>query len=244
MTRVSVVIPAAGAGKRFGGAVKKPFAQLDGRPVFIRTLELFVNRKDVCQLILTVAPEDYEVVKSKYAANLMFMNVRLVEGGAERFLSVRKALEHVDDSADLICVHDAVRPCVLEEWIDAVFARAAEHGAAILAAPLTGTVKRVRKHAVVETVPREELYEAQTPQVFARELLIDAYAKLGEKDAPTDDAQVVERVGHAVQVVETDRRNLKITTGSDMTLAAAILKTLAKKPRPGGPRGPFEEAQW
>lgn len=244
MPNVSVIVPAAGAGKRFGGTVRKPFAQLDGRPVFIRTLELFVNRKDVVQLILTVAPEDYEVVKGKYAANLMFMNVKLVEGGAERFLSVRRALEHVDPSADLICVHDAVRPCVLEEWIDAVFDKAARHGAAILAAPLTGTVKRVRKHAVVETVPREELYEAQTPQVFTRQLLIDAYARLSEQDAPTDDAQVVEQAGHKVHIVETDRRNLKITTGSDMTLAAAILKTIAKKPKPGGPRGPFEEAQW
>ncbi len=244
MPKVSVIIPAAGAGKRFGGNVKKPFAQLDGRPVFIRALELFVNRADVCQLILTVAPEDYEVVKGKYAANLMFMNVKLVEGGAERYDSVRKALPHVDPSADLICVHDAVRPCVLEDWIDAVFAKAAEHGAAILAAPLTGTIKRVRKHAVVETVPREQLYEAQTPQVFARELLIEAYQQLDDADAPTDDAQVVERAGHKVQIVETDRRNLKITTGPDMTLAAAILKTMTKKPKPGGPRGPFEEAQW
>lgn len=244
MPKVSVIIPAAGAGKRFGGQVKKPFAQLDGRPVFIRTLELFVNRKDVVQLVLTVAPEDYAVVKDKYAANLMFMNVKLVEGGAERFESVRKALEHVDDAAELVCVHDAVRPCVLEEWIDAVFAKAGETGAAILAAPITATVKRVRKHAIVETVPRKELYEAQTPQVFARSLLVESYQKLDAGQPPTDDAEVVERAGHKVHVVPADRRNIKITTPADMTLAAAILKSIARKPRPGGPRGPFEEAQW
>lgn len=244
MAKVAVVIPAAGAGARFGGNVKKPFAQLDNRPVFIRALELFVNRPDVCQLILAVAPEDFDVVREKYAANLMFMNVKLVRGGARRFESVRAALAEVADEAELVCVHDAVRPCVLESWIDAVFSKAAETGAAILAAPLTGTIKNVRKDTVTETVPREGLYEAQTPQVFRKDWLQAAYAELPDGFEPTDDAQVVERCGHPVAVVASDRRNIKITTGSDMGLAAAILKDMARRAKPGAPRGPFEEAQW
>jgi len=244
MAKVAVVIPAAGAGERFGGQVKKPFAQIDNRPIFIRSIELFVNRSDVCQILLAVGPDDYEVVKDKYAANLMFMGIKLVQGGARRFESVRRALDEVDEAAELVCVHDAVRPCVLESWIDRVFKQAAKTGAAILAAPLTGTVKRVKDDAIEKTVSRKGLYEAQTPQVFRKELLLKAYADLPADFQPTDDAQVVERAGHPIAIVATDQRNLKITTPGDMTLAAAILRDIARQAKVAKPRGPFEEAQW
>jgi 2-C-methyl-D-erythritol 4-phosphate cytidylyltransferase len=244
MAKVAVIIPAAGAGKRFGGKVKKPFAQLDNRPIFIRSIELFINRPDVCQVVLTVAPADFDVVKEKYAANLMFMNIKLVRGGEERFESVRAALQEVDEAAELVCVHDAVRPCVLESWIEQVFERAAQTGAAILAAPIAATLKRVKDEAVEETVERAGLYEAQTPQVFRRNLLVQAYADLPDDFQPSDDAQVVEQAGHAVSIVPADRRNLKITEGGDLTVAAAILKAMSRKAKPGAPRGPFEEAQW
>jgi 2-C-methyl-D-erythritol 4-phosphate cytidylyltransferase len=242
---VAVIIPAAGAGRRFGGEVKKPFAQIDNRPIFIRTIELFVNRPDVCQVILAVSPEDYDVVREKYAANIMFMGIRLVKGGAERYESVRLALQEVDPAAGMVCVHDAVRPCVLESWIDEVFRAAAETGAAIVAAPLTGTIKRVDRgqQVIRETVSREGLYEAQTPQVFRREVLMAAYAALPPGWHPTDDAEVVERAGHPVSVVTTDRRNIKITSGADLALAEAILKGISRRPK-GGPLGAFEEAQW
>jgi len=244
MAKVAVVIPAAGAGERFGGQVKKPFAQIDSRPIFIRSIELFVNRKDVAQLLLTVAPDDYEVVREKYAANLMFMGIKLVKGGAERFESVRASLEYLDPEADLVCIHDAVRPCVLDSWIDEVFKRAARTGAAILAAPLVGTIKRVQGDAIEETVAREGLYQAQTPQVFRKDLLLKAYAGMPDDFHPTDDAQVVEQAGHPVAIVAADHRNLKITTPADLTLAAAILKGISRRAKPSKPRGPFEEAQW
>ena len=101
MAKVAVIVPAAGAGKRFGGDVRKPFALLDNRPIFIRSIELFINRDDVCQTILTVAPDDYDVVREKYVANIMIMGLKLVKGGAERFESVKLALEQVDAAADL-----------------------------------------------------------------------------------------------------------------------------------------------
>lgn len=243
MSKVAVIIPAAGAGKRFGGKVKKPFAQLDNRPIFLRSIELFVNRPDVVNVLLAVSPDDLDVVKEKYAANLMFMGVKLVKGGAERFESVRAALAEVPEEAELVCVHDAVRPCVLPSWIDAVFAAAAEHGAAILAAPLTGTIKRVDNEIIVESPSREGLFEAQTPQVFRTALLRDAYTALPADAVPTDDAMVVEQAGHAVRVVATDRRNIKITGPGDLELAAATLKGMNTRPD-RGPRGPFEEAQW
>jgi 2-C-methyl-D-erythritol 4-phosphate cytidylyltransferase len=244
MSKVSVIIPAAGAGQRFGGTVKKPFALLDNRPIFIRSLELFINRPDVCQTILTVGPDDYDVVREKYAANIMLMGIKLVRGGAERYLSVRAALEHVDPAAELVCIHDAVRPCVLESWIDAVFAEAGKTGAALLAAPLAGTIKRVSGAGVVdETVSRTGLYEAQTPQVFRRDLLLAAYAALPDGFHPTDDAQVLERSGHPVSIVATDRRNLKITLPGDMEIASVLVRSMGRKPK-GGPLGAFQEAQW
>jgi 2-C-methyl-D-erythritol 4-phosphate cytidylyltransferase len=244
MAKVAVIVAAAGAGQRFGGQVKKPFAQIDNRPIFIRSVELFLNRPDVCQVILAVSPADYDVVKEKYAANLMFMGLKLVKGGAERFQSVQAALAEVDPTADLVCIHDAVRPCVLESWIDGVFAEAAKTGAAILAAPLAGTIKRVADSGFIEqTVPRTGLYEAQTPQVFKRQLLTDAYAALPDDCRPTDDAEVVERTGHAVMVVPTDRRNIKITLAGDIDLAGALLKQIGRKPK-GPSLGAFEEAQW
>jgi 2-C-methyl-D-erythritol 4-phosphate cytidylyltransferase len=244
MPRVAVIIPAAGAGKRFGGDVKKPFALIDNRPVFIRSIERFINRDDVVQTILTVAPDDYDVVREKYAANLMLMGLKLVRGGAERFESVKLALEQVDASAELICIHDAVRPCLLDAWIDKVFAEAAKCGAAILAAPIAGTIKRVADSGMIDaTVPRAGLYEAQTPQVFKRELLLNAYAGLQGAPPPTDDAEVVERTGHAVAVVVSDHRNLKITTPGDMAIAEALLKTMQREAKSRG-LGAFEEAQW
>lgn len=244
MAKVAVIYPAAGASKRFGGKIKKPFVRMQDRPIFIRSIEAFINRQDCCQHILVVAPEDLEMVKSKFAANLMFMGIKLVAGGKQRHESVARALEQIEDEAELVAIHDAVRPCLKPEWIDAVFAKAASDGAAILAAPLLGTIKRVGQGRVVEeTILREGLYEAQTPQVFRRELILRAYQQVDKIDGPiTDDAQLVEALGQPVTVVESDISNIKITRPADTNLAAAIIRS---RPRPkAAPRGPFEEAQW
>jgi len=244
MPKISVILPAAGAGKRFGGKVKKPFAKLDGRAIFIRTVELFLNRDDVCQILLAVAPDDMEMVKTKYSANLGFMGVKVVAGGEHRFQTVMAALQQVKDEAELIAVHDAVRPCLTQEKITEVFDAAGKHGAAILAQPVSETVKRIAdEHTIAETLDRRELYLAQTPQVFKRQLILDAYEKL-PKDIQhvTDDAQVVELAGGSVHVVEHDATNLKITTQQDLKLAAAILKILPK-PKREGPTGPSAAEQ-
>lgn len=244
MVKYAVIIPAAGKGARFGGAGSKTFAKLDGRPIFIRTLEPFLSREEVCQKILAIAPADVPTMKSSYGANLGFMGVKLVEGGVRRCDTVAAALKVVADEAEYIAVHDAARPCVKTEMIDAVFREAVKTGAAILAAPLTGTLKRVSAEKVIErTVPREGLYEAQTPQVFRKDLLLNAYDRLGEiEEEITDDAQIVELAGTAVSVVISDATNLKITTKADMALANAILK--ARPARPVPRMGAFEEAQW
>ncbi len=245
MADIAVIVVAAGKGTRFGGKEKKILAKIDGQPMFLRSVQCFINRPDVAETILVVSPEDEESIREKYGANLGFMGVKLAIGGAERCDSVAAGLEKVSEQAVLVAIHDAARPIVSPEMIDGVFAEARKSGAAILAAPLRGTIKRVSEAGVIDaTLDREGLWEAQTPQVFSRAVIAEAYARRGELETvPTDEAQLVEVVGHPVQVVESDLSNLKITSRGDIALATAILRH-RPKPKPSGSLGAFEEAQW
>jgi len=246
MPRFAVIVPAAGKSTRFKDRDKKPFANLDGRAVWIRSAELFIPRNDVCQFIIVIAPEDREKFLRRFTANLAFMNITVAEGGATRADSVANALQKVKDEADFVAIHDAVRPCVTPELIDAVFQAAQQHGAAILAVPVSDTVKKVGKNGRIEaTLSREGLWLAQTPQVFRKDWLLTAYAQRHKVAGEvTDDAQLVEAAGYPVHVVEGSSANIKITTKSDLILAEAILKALPK-PKVPGPLHPFaDEMQW
>ena len=245
MKKLAVIVCAAGAGVRFGGGRKKPFIDVAGRAAFVRSIEFFANRDDIKQVILAISPDDEEMVKLKWGANLSFSGTKLCYGGTERFETVAKALEMVRDDIELIAVHDAVRCCLQEDWVDEVIAQAAKTGAAILACPVVATVKKVVDGKITETVDRTGLYEAQTPQVFDAALLREAYGRLGKIDKNTisDDAALVEAMGKEVAIVETDHSNIKITRKSDVPIAEAIIKS-RPKPKPDGPVGPYSEAQW
>jgi 2-C-methyl-D-erythritol 4-phosphate cytidylyltransferase len=246
MPQFAVILPAAGKSSRFREKEKKPFTNLDGRAVWLRTVEHFVTRRDVAQCIIVVAKEDQEMFRRRYTANLAFLNVQIADGGAERFESVGNALALLKPEAEFITIHDAVRPCVTEAQIDAVFAKAAQTGAALLAVPVTDTVKQVDgQHKVQSTLSRQGLWLAQTPQVFRREWVVDAHANRGKLGKHiTDDAQLIEAAGHPVYVVEGSPQNIKITTKADLLLAEAILKA-QPKPKPSGPVHPFaEEEMW
>jgi 2-C-methyl-D-erythritol 4-phosphate cytidylyltransferase len=246
MPHFAVILPAAGKSSRFRDKEKKVFANLGGRAVWLRSAELFVNRKDVCQCILVVAPEDRERFLQRHAAHLGLLGVQLAPGGAERFDSVANALALLKDEADFVAIHDAARPCLTAELVDAVFNAAVKTGAALLAQPVADTVKRSDAVGRVEaTVPRQGLWLAQTPQAFRRDWLTAAYAdraRLG--GAVTDDAQLVEAAGHAVYLVSGSSGNIKISTREDLILAEAILKA---RPQPKAPRPihPFDdEVKW
>jgi 2-C-methyl-D-erythritol 4-phosphate cytidylyltransferase len=242
---VAAIICAAGASKRFGGKRKKPFVDVGGRAVFLRSVEFFSSRDDVKQILLAIAPEDEELVSVKWGPNLKFFNVKICFGGEERFDTVAKALELIKDSIGLIAVHDAVRCCVKEKWIDEAITTAAKTGAAILAAPLVATIKEVKANTIIKTVDRAGLYEAQTPQVFKADLLRKAYNNLAnlDKSKISDDSALIEALGHKVSIVQTDSSNIKITHSSDIAIAEAILKSRPKLV-PKGPAGPYSEAQW
>jgi 2-C-methyl-D-erythritol 4-phosphate cytidylyltransferase len=248
MGQFAVILPAAGKSSRFGDPKqKKIYAELGGRAVWLRAVEPFVNRPEVKQIILAIAPEDRELFERRYRPSVAFMNILVVDGGAKRADTVARALECVSPECDYIAIHDAARPCLSPLIIDAVFAAACAHGAALPALHVTETIKRAGGERLTsETVSREGLYLAQTPQVFERGLLLNAYAqrfRLGPE--VTDDCQLVEATGHSCAIVDGSPYNIKITTALDLKLAAAILPLL-EIPKREGPSHPFcdEQAHW
>ena len=242
---VAAIICAAGPGTRFGGKRKKQFVDVAGRAVFVRSVELFDSRDDVKQILLGISEEDEEIVTVKWGANLKFFGVKTFFGGSERFDTIRKALELLKDDIELVAIHDACRCCATEQMVDEVIAAAAKSGAAILACPVTATLKEAQDGVITQTVDRAGLFEAQTPQVFETTLLKQAYENLANLDQAqvTDDAFLVEALGHKVTIVETDSSNIKITRPSDVPIAEAIIKSRPKA-KPEGPIGPYIEAQW
>jgi 2-C-methyl-D-erythritol 4-phosphate cytidylyltransferase len=246
MSRFAVILPAAGQSSRFRDREKKPFVNLDGRAVWLRCAELFITRDDVCQCLIVIAPDDEETFRRRYQANLAFMNVQIAYGGKERFESVANALAMVKPEAEFVAIHDAVRPCLTTELIDTVFAAATKTGAAMLAVPVSDTLKRAdAKGQVNETVSRQNLWLAQTPQVFRREWLVEAYSKRAQLgNNITDDAQLIETAGHTVHLIQGSTTNIKITAREDLMLAEAILKA-RPKPKAARPIHPFEdEYKW
>lgn len=252
MSTFAVILPAAGQSRRFNDrAYKKPFAPLGGRAVWLHSAERFMNRPDVKQVIVCVSADDRELFDLKFGANIAILGVQVVEGGEHRTDSVQRALERVKSEIDFVAVHDAARPCIADPWIDAVFAAAQRDGAAILAAPVQATLKRGARSGeqgvgkasgalrIAATVDREGLWEAQTPQVFRRDLIIEAYAKRGNQPV-TDDAQLVERLGKPVTIVPCSSLNIKITTRDDLKLAEQVLKVLPK-PKLEGFQHPFAD---
>jgi 2-C-methyl-D-erythritol 4-phosphate cytidylyltransferase len=247
MATVAVILPAAGKSVRFGGKEKKPFATLDGRAVWQRSAELFWTRSDVTKVYVVVAPEDRDLFRSKFGHVIAFANAEVVDGGAERFESVANALARIPPEVDLVAVHDAVRPLVTSEQIDAVFAAATAKGAAMLAIPVADTLKQVEgaTHRVSGTVSRAGLWQAQTPQVCRRDWMVEAYAKRNEfGKAITDDAQLIEAAGHPVYVVPGSLANFKVTSREDLELAEAVLKSRASKKPPPAAHPFADEAKW
>ncbi len=224
MKDIAIILAAAGKSTRFRDPFfKKVFMLASGKPVWQHSAQLFAEHPRVGQIIMAISPEDKELVQEKYSGNLSMLGVEIVLGGEERYHSIRSALERVRSDMQWIGVHDAARPCLTKQSLDAVIAVADRTGAAILASPIRGTVKRCNnKDQISETVPRDGLWEAQTPQLFRANILKTAYAKM--KGKPTDDSQVVEQSGVSVVCVEGPETNIKITTKEDLKIAESFLK--------------------
>ena len=216
------LIVAAGVGERLGIDRPKAFAVLGGRPLLAESLDRLDRSPWVDAIVVAAAPgwEEPSILLSEELATTKV--VSCVTGGSTRAESVRAALADVPEDALVVLVHDAARPLVDDEVIERVLQPLAEgFDGAVPALPIPDTIKRVESGVVVETVVRESLYGAQTPQAFLADTLRRAYA--GDLFGATDCASLVERMGGRVAVVEGDRRLLKITTPDDLALVASWL---------------------
>ena len=222
---IAAILPAAGSGQRFGSSCNKLFAELSGQPLWFHAVSRLAASSWVGRVVMAVSAADEPIFRGKYASLVDELGVELVRGGAERTDSVRAALDSVDRDPKIryVAIHDAARPLVRASDLASVFAAVSQSDAAILATPISGTVKReLEGGRASETVDRRELWLALTPQVFRLGLLKEAYAKHNGRPA-TDDAQLVERLGHKVTLVRGSSDNLKITYPEDLLIATAIL---------------------
>jgi 2-C-methyl-D-erythritol 4-phosphate cytidylyltransferase/2-C-methyl-D-erythritol 2,4-cyclodiphosphate synthase len=216
---VSALIAAGGRGLRFGAAQPKQFLMLGGRSILERAVDVFRASDAIDDVVVALPPE----LAANPPASLVAQGkpVEIVAGGERRQDSVAHAFARVSERADIVVIHDAARPFVTDDTIRRTIAAAAETGAAIAAIVARDTVKRAGENGIVSaTLPREEIYLAQTPQAFRTSVLKEALA-LGI-DA-TDEAMLAEQAGHAVHIVEGDPRNLKITTPADLAMAERLL---------------------
>lgn len=223
-TDVKVVIAAAGSGSRFGGP--KQFAMLGGEPVLRRAAGLFEGIRQVSEILVALPPG----LQSPFAPPA---NWRIVAGKGTRQESVAEAVLALAGAPDetLVLVHDGARPFASRETIGGVARMAHRHGAALAARRLADTLKREAAGFALETVPRDSLWRAATPQGFRLGILREIYGKAragGYLAAATDDAELAEKAGYRPCLVESNPENIKITARSDLALAEAILGAMRK----------------
>ena len=227
---VAAIVVAAGRGERMGGQTPKALIPLAGTPILLHTLRAFDATASIDSIGAVVAEDHCNRTRELLAATGPWRcPLTVVSGGAERQDSVAAGLAALPPAIDLVAVHDGARPFVRPAQIADVIADAARHGAAVLAMPSRDTAKLVDSHGIVTgTPPRESVWLAQTPQVFRAQLLREAHDRARREGViATDDAALLERLGHAVRVVRGDATNLKITTPDDLRWAEWYLQTCA-----------------
>lgn len=205
------------------GGAPKPFLEVGGQPVLARALRPFLEHPAVDWVVVALAPE--HVARPPAWLTGMDPRIALVEGGAERGDSVRRALDLVPPEAAVVLVHDAARPLVSAAVVRRAYEAAASGRSVMAAVPVTDTIQEVDEaRRIVATPDRSRLWRAQTPQAFPRAVLVDAYLRAAQEDvAGTDEAALVARYGGVVEVVEGDVRNLKLTSREDLRMAEALL---------------------
>jgi len=229
--RASAILVAAGKGLRFKSRTPKPLVKIDAKPIIIYSLLALERHPLVNEIILVVNSANKNAITREVKQYRIAKVRATVQGGRRRQDSVFCGLKVIEPAARLVLVHDAARPFVRAQDISAVIKEAAKTGAAILGVPVKGTIKTVarrsslvaRRLAVKKTLDRNTLWEIQTPQVFRKDLILEAYRKFGRQDV-TDDAMLVEKMGRRVSIVAGSYSNIKITTPDDLAIAKAISK--------------------
>ncbi len=223
---VSVIIPAAGFGERMGAAIGKQFLLLKGKPILVHTLERFEQCSAIDEIIVATQRSSFPVIEEMRRTYSLTKLRSPIEGGERRQDSIANALKSVDPSAEIIAVHDAVRPFVHLKEITQSIDTARYFGASIVAVRAKDTMKLASTDGRVErTLNRSSLWSVQTPQTFQRKVLMDAYEFAAANDiTATDDSYLVERIGISPIIVEGSYENIKLTTPDDLLLAELLLQ--------------------
>ena len=222
------IVVAAGKGTRLGGDRPKQFLELAGVPIIVHALRQFERCREISEVVTVLPAEETAGFESAVNRFNLQKVKRVIAGGATRAQSVRRGLESIAD-ANIIAIHDGVRPFVTPDEIDRVVQAAEQNEAAILTAPVSDTIKRIEANRIVETLPRAELRRALTPQCFRFALIKRAYQDLDALEAEghdvTDDSLLIERLGIEVVSVEGSARNIKLTREEDLVIAESILRS-------------------
>lgn len=227
----SVIIVAAGSGKRMKSTIAKQYIELKGRTILSYTVETFEKSDNIDEIILVTSQEAIDFVTKNILNKYQFTKVKaVVAGGAERQDSVYNGLKKVSKDTDVVLIHDGVRPFVNDSYITKLESIAMEFGACVLGAPVKDTIKICDSESyIVDTPNRSTLWLAQTPQCFKYDVIINAYEKAYKEGyTGTDDSVLVEKTGVKVKMVEGDYNNIKITTPEDLYIGEVILENLLK----------------
>ena len=227
--KCTVIIAAAGIGKRMGSDMPKQFLQIKGKPVLYYTVDAFEKNDNIDSVVIVTGRESIEYCRKEIVEKYAFKKVKaIVEGGKERQNSVYNALNTITADTDIVLIHDGARPFIMQEDINKVILSVKEYGSAVLAVKSKDTIKIADTDGFVsETPDRSFMWNIQTPQGFGFSVVKEAYDK-AEKDGfiGTDDSSLVERLGKRVKLVEGHYTNIKITTKDDLIIAESILEGL------------------
>ena len=227
--RTLAIILAGGAGKRMGAATNKQFLLIDNKPIIVHTLEIFENCRSIDSIFLVVNQKDLPVIQKEILETYRFKKLtKVVIGGRLRQDSVRNGLEAIAGQCDIVVIHDGARPFVSPSFIEKEIFLMEMFDAVIPGLPAKDTIKAVSKEGFVsKTLPRDSLWQVQTPQTFKYELIVKAYREgMAKKLYGYDDATFIEHLGKKVKVIEGSPYNMKITTPEDLIIAQGILSQL------------------
>ncbi|MBU3911645.1 MAG: 2-C-methyl-D-erythritol 4-phosphate cytidylyltransferase [Candidatus Omnitrophica bacterium] len=225
--RVAAIVPSAGKGTRIKSRIEKPYIDINGKPILAWTLLRLSRNSNIEEIIVAVSGNRIEDAQRGIIDRYRIRKIKIVKGGKERTDSVAMALENVSPDIDYILIHDGIRPFINDNLINACLKAAQKFGAAVAGVPVKPTLKIVKKGGRIHHTPdRRDFWEAQTPQVFKRELIEKAYKLVHKKTYITDDSMLVEAMGIKPRIVMGSYRNIKITTKEDLELARMLIKNV------------------
>lgn len=223
--KVAAIVPSAGKGTRLKTRIEKPYIKLGAKPVLAHTLIALEQNKNIKEILVAVGKDKISKARKEIIQKYNIKKARLLAGGRERIDSVYNALRLVPDDIDYVLIHDGVRPFVTDELIEDLLKAAIRHKASVAGVPVKPTLKFVSEDKFIKyTAPRQYFWEAQTPQVFKKDLIIKAYEFARKKNIrATDDAMLVEKIGVRPKIVMGSYSNIKITTKEDLELAKILI---------------------